>query len=56
MTLLILTVQVALPLLLLAWLALLPAGSVVGFGLQAAGVGAFLLGLALVSQCGVPAW
>jgi len=56
MTVMILAVQVALPLLLLAWLFLMPAGSLAGFALQAAGVGTFLIALALVAQWAVPVW
>ncbi len=52
----ILTVQIALPLALIAWLAFLPAGSVVGFALQAAGSAAFLFALARVAQWAVPVW
>ncbi len=48
MTALILALQVALPLSLVAWLAFLPAGSLAGRGLQAAGTGAFLFALARV--------
>ena len=39
MTAMILAVQVALPLALIGWLAFLPAGSLAGFALQAAGMG-----------------
>ncbi len=56
MTALILLIQIALPLALLAWLALLPAGSLLGIVLQAAGTGAFLFALARVAQWAVPAW
>jgi len=56
MTLMILALQVALPLTLIAWLAFLPAGSLAGFALQAAGTGAFLFALARVAQWAVPAW
>lgn len=56
MTAMILAVQVALPLALIAWLLFLPAGSLAGFALQAAGTGAFLFALALVAQWAVPVW
>ena len=56
MTLMILTVQVALPLVLIAWVAFLSARSVVGFAMQAAGTGAFLFALARVAQWAVPVW
>ena len=56
MILMILTVQVALPLVLIAWVALLPAVRVVGFATQAAGTGAFLFALARVAQWAVPVW
>lgn len=56
MTALILAVQVALPLALIAWLAFLPAGSLAGRWLQAAGTGAFLFALSRVAQWAVPAW
>lgn len=56
MTALVLTLQVVLPLALIAWLAVLPAGSLAGFVLQAAGAGAFLFALALVAQWAVPVW
>ncbi|MBS9405419.1 hypothetical protein KG088_17565 [Halomonas sp. TRM85114] len=53
---LVLITQVALPLALLLWLALAPAGSVSGFALQAAGTGAFLFALARVAQWALPVW
>ncbi|WP_158540143.1 M23 family metallopeptidase [Rhodosalinus halophilus] len=56
MTLLVLLVQVALPLTLLAWIAVYPAGSLAGFVFQAAGVASFLYALARVSQWAVPVW
>ncbi|MEX1662127.1 M23 family metallopeptidase [Thioclava sp. 15-R06ZXC-3] len=56
MTAMILAVQVALPLAMLAWLAFLPAGSLAGFALQATGIGAFLFALAKVAQWAVPVW
>ncbi|WP_112323411.1 peptidoglycan DD-metalloendopeptidase family protein [Oceanibium sediminis] len=56
MTALVLGIQVALPLALLAWLTLLPAGSVVGGALQAAGTGAMLFALARIAQWAVPVW
>lgn len=56
MILAILAVQLALPLVLLAWLAFLPGRSIVGFALQAVGIAAFLFALARVSQWAVPAW
>lgn len=52
----ILALQVALPLMLIAWLAFLPAMSLAGFVLQAVGTGAFLVALALVAQWAVPVW
>jgi hypothetical protein len=56
MTALILTLQVALPVALLAWLFLLPVGSVTGLALQTFGVGAFLFALANIAQWAVPVW
>lgn len=56
MTATILSVQVALPLALIAWLTFLPACSLAGFALQAAGTGAFLFALARVAQWAVPVW
>lgn len=56
MTTIILAVQVALPLALIAWLCFMPAGSLVGFALQAAGTGAILFALARVAQWAVPVW
>lgn len=56
MMILIITVQIALPLALLLWLALLPARNLLGCLLQALGVGAFLFALARVSQWALPAW
>ena len=56
MTLMILTVQIALPLALLAWVAFMSAGSIVGFAMQAAGTGAFLFALSRVAQWAVPVW
>lgn len=56
MTPLVLAVQVALPLALLAWLAFLPAGSIAGFVLQAAGTAVFLFALARVAQWAIPVW
>jgi hypothetical protein len=56
MTIIVLAVQVALPLAVLAWLALWPAASVAGFALQAAGTGALLFALARVAQWAVPVW
>jgi len=53
---LILAVQVALPLALLAWLALAPAPSALGLLAQAAGTGALLFALARVAQWAVPVW
>jgi len=51
-----LIVQVAVPLLVLAWLAVWPARSVLGLALQIAGTGALLLALALVAQWAVAGW
>jgi len=56
MTLTILALQIALPLALIAWLAFLPAGSLAGFTVQAAGTGAFLFALARVAQWAVTGW
>lgn len=56
MTALLLALQVVLPLALIAWLAFRPAGSLVGFVLQAAGPGALLFALAQVVQWAVPVW
>lgn len=53
---LVLMVQVALPLALLAWLAVLPSGSVAGTVLQALGTGALLFALARAAQWAVPVW
>ncbi|WP_290648958.1 M23 family metallopeptidase [Aquisalimonas sp.] len=48
--------QIALPLALIVWLALVPASNVAGFTLQVAGTGAFLFALARVAQWAVPVW
>ncbi|MCR8723721.1 peptidoglycan DD-metalloendopeptidase family protein [Frigidibacter sp. ROC022] len=56
MNVLILTVQLALPLALLLALVFLPAGSLLGFVLQALGTGAVLFALARVAQWAVPVW
>jgi hypothetical protein len=56
MTVLILAVQVVLPLALILWLFFWPAGSIVGFTLQAAGTGVFLFALARTAQWAVPVW
>lgn len=56
MTVMILLTQIALPLTLLAWLGLWPAGSFIGLLLQAVGTGAFLFALARVAQWAVPVW
>ena len=53
---LVVTLQLALPLLLIAWLALRPAPDVPGFALQAAGTGAVILALGLVAQWAVAGW
>ena len=53
---LVLLIQVVLPLTLLLWLFLLPAGSMGGWLLQAAGVAALLFALARVAQWAVPVW
>ena len=47
---LILLIQIAMPLALLAWLGFWPARSAAGVLLQAAGTGAFLFALARVAQ------
>ncbi len=52
----VLAVQVALPLALLLWLALMPLGSSLGFALQAAGIAASLFALARVAQWALPIW
>ncbi|SCY71374.1 peptidoglycan DD-metalloendopeptidase family protein [Paracoccus tibetensis] len=56
MTALILAVQVAVPMALIAWLAFAPAGSLAGLILQASGTGAILFALARIAQWGVPVW
>ena len=56
MTAMILAVQIALPLALILWLALAPAGTLAGFVLQAAGTGFFLFALARVAQWALPVW
>ncbi|MFN4128700.1 MAG: M23 family metallopeptidase [Paracoccaceae bacterium] len=56
MTALILLVQVALPLALLGWLALMPAGSALAWLIQAAGVVTILFALARIAQWAVPVW
>lgn len=56
MSTLILLVQVALPLLLLGWLAFWPAGSAMGWLVQAAGVAAMLFALARIAQWALPVW
>lgn len=48
--------QILLPLALIAWLAFLPSSTLAGFMAQAAGTGAVLLALALVTQWAVPVW
>lgn len=52
----ILALQVVLPLLLIVWLGFFPAGSLAGFAVQAAGIGAFLFALARIAQWALPAW
>ena len=56
MTLMIVAVQIALPLVLIAWIAFLPANSLAGFMFQAVGAGAILFALARVAQWAVPVW
>ncbi len=56
MAILILLTQMALPLAMLLWLALAPAGNLAGFALQAASIGAVLIALARVAQWAVPVW
>ncbi|GAA6202887.1 M23 family metallopeptidase [Aquicoccus sp. SU-CL01552] len=56
MLLTILIVQIAIPLVLLGWLWVFPAGSLSGLVLQIAGVGVFLFALARVAQWAVPVW
>jgi len=53
---LVLLTQVALPLAVLSWLALFPAGSLVGWLTQVAGIAAFLFALARVAQWALPVW
>ncbi len=53
---LVIAVQILLPLALLLWLAVKPAGNLLGFACQSAGIGAFIFALALVSQWALPAW
>jgi hypothetical protein len=53
---LVLLVQVGLPVALLVWLALIPAGSLVGWLMQAAAVAALLFALARIAQWAVPVW
>lgn len=55
MTVLIL-LQIVLPVGLLAWLALLPAPSILGYLLQAIGVGLFLFAISLIGVWMVPPW
>ncbi len=52
----VLVIQVILPLLLLAWLILLPARSLTGWLAQAAGVAVVLFALSRVAQWAVPVW
>ena len=52
----VLLVQVALPLALLAWQALFPAASLVGWLMQAAGIAALLFALSRVAQWALPVW
>jgi hypothetical protein len=52
----VLLFQVAIPLVLLAWLWLRPARSLVGLVGQVAGTGAFLFALSLVAQWALPVW
>lgn len=56
MTAMALAAQVLLPLVLIAWVAFLPSGSLIGFMAQTAGTGAVLFALALVAQWAVPVW
>ncbi|MDF0603677.1 M23 family metallopeptidase [Psychromarinibacter sp. C21-152] len=56
MTAMLIGFQVLLPLASLAWLFFMPAGSLVGFVLQAAGTGAMLFALARVAQWALPVW
>ena len=48
--------QILLPLALLAWLIILPGGTRLALAVQAAGVGAVLLALALVALWTFPPW
>lgn len=52
----VLAVQIVLPLGQIAWLAILPAGSLAGFALQVASAGAFLCALARDAQWAAPVW
>ena len=52
----VLLLQIALPVILLVWVALWPASSSPGLALQAAGTGAFLFALAQVAQWALPVW
>jgi hypothetical protein len=52
----VLSLQVALPVVMIAWLILRPARNLAGFVLQAAGTGALLFALARVAQWAVPVW
>lgn len=56
MTAVALAAQVLLPLMLIAWVAFLPSGSLIGFMAQAAGTGAVLFASSLVAQWAVPVW
>jgi hypothetical protein len=56
MTVIVLSLQVALPMAMIAWLMFLSAQTLAGFVLQAAGTGAFLFALARVAQWAVPVW
>jgi len=53
---LVLLTQVALPVALISWLALFPAGSRLGWLIQVAGIAVFLFALARVAQWALPVW
>lgn len=54
--LIVVLIQIVLPVALIAWLAFLPAASLVGFAAQALGAGLAFLGLALVAIWSWPPW
>lgn len=56
MTVIVLGIQAALPLAMLAWLKYLPAGSLVGYAIQAAASGAMLFAVARIAQWALSVW